>query len=796
MISITSAMINFYLDPTTPFTFTELIDIINQTELEIEEINNLDQLDNKVVFAKIIEVNKLPNSEKIQQCLVDDGVNKNIVLTGSPYVEIGQYVAYAKNESILPNGAKIVPKKIIGQLSHGMLCGADEIGLIKIFDTKIINFKDYLPIEILENIKLGTPIKNLKHLDPERIIDIKTHPNRFEHLGVYWLAKYFASLAGKKLKNLELLDLKQIPIKIISNPNPNLAKDLIYVEMDLESNQQLPNFIEILLKFLGAKSVSPIVDISNFVMYELAQPSHCFGLSNINDISYRLADPQESLTILDGKTKKLTSDDIVVVDAENTESILGLAGVMGGIDSGVNNLSQRVILELAAWNPSLIRASAIRHGCRSEASSRFEKDLPPQLLELALQRILMLFTKYLGAKINLITTTRELFQPITESSIILEKKLLKIYFGEDFEIESVILPLTKLGFRIKSESENGYEFIVPWNRTDIIQGVDLIEEYLHFVGVDWITPTLPKALTHANISSQLIEREFDIIDNLIMLGFNQVQTNAFDQDSILEKINWDNSRQISIINPISPNFSRLKDNNLFQLMKILEDNHDYLNHEASGGIFEIARIFQVEQGEVRQDKHLSLVWNGPDCFSKVAEVWQYLAQRFLNLRLEISSDDKINDKNQTLFNANNNYSIIQEREVIGVLTELNYSKQMQLAENLTHKTVFLELDLEKLTEKKYQTIQKNSELNISRDVNIKPPKLWQDYIRNLVNEFQEQEFLAQINNIYPIDYYPESNSMTVRIIFDLQNIQEVSKIDSWLKNKIENKNYDKYIEAK
>lgn len=791
MINITTAIINSYLESSTPFTFSELIDTINQTELEIEDIKDIDQLDSNVVFAQIIEINKLAESDKIQKCIVDDGVSKKTVLTGSS-IELGQFVAYARIGSILPSGVKIALKRIIGQSSEGMLCGEDEVGLIKIASNKIINFKDYFPIEKLQTIELGTPISTLRDLDLERIIEIKTHPNRFEHLGIFWLAKYFASLTGKKMKSLELFDLSQSSIKIIPNPNPNLAKDLIYVEMDLEANYELPTFIDKLLKFVGAKRINPIVDVSNFVMYELSQPSHCFGLSNIKDISYRLAKSNESITVLDGKTKELTSDDIVVVDADNDESILGLAGVMGGIDSGVNAQTKRVILELATWNSGLIRASAIRHGCRSEASSRFEKDLPPHLLEISLQRILMLFTKYLGAKIIRATSTRELFQPLKEQSIVLEKKLLKTYFGEDFDEKRITMPLTKLGFSISSESENYFEFIIPWNRTDIVQGVDLIEEYLHFVGVDWIVPTLPKALTHANISSQSIDREFEIIDSLIIWGFNQVQTNAFDQTSILDKIDWSNSRQITIINPISPNFSQLKDTNLFQLMKILEDNHDYLNHEASGGIFEISRIFQVEQGEVQQDKHLSLAWNGPDSFIKVAEVWQYLTKKFKNLKLELFKSNNNTPNNHSLFNSDNHYLIVSDNEIIGVLAELNYVKQIQLAENLSHKTVFLEINIEKLVEQKYISIQNSSGKIISRDINIEPPQLWQDYVEKLLKDFQENKFLAQINNIYPVDYYPDSHNMTIRVVFDLQNNQEISKIDLWLKNKIENKNNDRH----
>ena len=373
-------LINEYLK--IKLTTQEIVDSLEKTEIEVEEIIAAKSLHKNIVTAKILKVDNHPNADKLKLVVIGLKDDKTVrVVCGAPNVEPNQIVAYAKPGSVLPDGSKIGKAVIRGVSSAGMLCSPRELG----------KSDDHEGIAVLDpDLPHGISLCDIE--DTQDIIDIKTPANRFDMLSFVGVAR---EISANSRNNL-LLEPKSINITFDKKEqtkidDKQICKRFISARIKINNKVKSPQWLVDNLLAAGMRPINPVVDITNFVMLETGQPSHAYDAKKLrSNLQVRFARKNEKLTTLDGSLLDLDKSDLLIVD--NNKPI-GLAGVIGGKDIETSEESDEIILEVANFDKTTVRRSALRHGIRTEASSRFEKGLPLPLQEYAIKRLVYLYKK-------------------------------------------------------------------------------------------------------------------------------------------------------------------------------------------------------------------------------------------------------------------------------------------------------------------------------------------------------------------------------------------------------------------
>lgn len=366
-------LINSYLE--NPLKTETMVEVMERTEVEVEEILYASKLDSKIIVARILKVAKHPNADKLQLVEVETGVGVVGVVCGAPNVRVGLTVALAQIGAILPDGLQIEEAKIRGESSHGMLCSEHELGWGDDHGGIVELDPSFSPGQSLCDIsKLGD------------VLDIKTPSNRWDYLSYIGLAREIvAFLPGNRLIEPESRKIVCQNREVVKVKNRDKCKLFISAKMRIKANTKSPRWLVDNLQSAGMRSINPVVDITNFVMLETGQPSHAYDAGKVQgSLGVRLASHDESLTALDGKKIILTEEDLVIVDNSGP---IGLAGVMGGQKTEIETNTIEVIVEIANFDKTTVRRSALRHGMRTEASGRFERGLPLPLPQIAMERI-------------------------------------------------------------------------------------------------------------------------------------------------------------------------------------------------------------------------------------------------------------------------------------------------------------------------------------------------------------------------------------------------------------------------
>src|SRR6266700_2219709 len=362
----------------------DIADLLTRAGVETENIETRGAKIEQVIVSQIVASSRHPNADRLTVCEVDDasGTKRQIVCGATNY-KVGDKVPLALPGTKLPNGLEIRKSKLRGVESEGMLCSPIELGVGEDASGLLILSPD---------AKIGTPIGDLFPADT--ILDVEITPNRGDLLSHFGLAREIAALTGKKLKS--------------TAPEPNIETEKSGVTIAATSecpffslrkidNVKLgptPQWLRAKIESVGVRSISNIVDISNFVMLELGQPTHAFDGDKLNGmINVRLARGGEEFRALDGKTYSLTSDNCVVADEEWAG---GIGGVMGGEETGVTNLTKNILLEAAYFSPASIRRTARNLNLPSDASYRFERGVDPDMVLRASQRATELIREIAG----------------------------------------------------------------------------------------------------------------------------------------------------------------------------------------------------------------------------------------------------------------------------------------------------------------------------------------------------------------------------------------------------------------
>ena len=416
-----------------------------------------------------------PDSDHLHVCTVDVGNEILNIVCGAPNVQEGQKVIVALDGAELPGGIKIKKGKIRGQESNGMICSLSEIGI----DSKFQSEEDKNGIHVLgEDAKVGDdPIKYMG-LDDE-VIDFELTANRGDLLSILGMAYEIGALYDKKVSDIELEHNEEkedindsFNIKInTDNCTLFLAKKAINVEI-----KESPNWIKNRLIASGIRPINNVVDISNYVMLETGQPLHFYDADKLKDIiEVRMAFDKEKLTTLDGISRELSENDIVISDGSKS---IGLAGVMGGLDTEIEENTKNVIIEAAIFDGVKVRKTS-KKIVRSEASNRFEKGLDPNRTYMAIERACVFLEKYANAKILKGTVTYDKLEK-EDKVINITLENINNLLGVTISLDEVITIFKKLGFNSNAK-ENLITVFVPRRRQDINIKEDLIEEVRSYI---------------------------------------------------------------------------------------------------------------------------------------------------------------------------------------------------------------------------------------------------------------------------------------------------------------------------
>jgi len=446
------------------------LNIWNTFTIRTAEVENIEVVGNtfeKVVVAEIKECEEHPDSDHLHILKVDCGEKELIqVVCGAPNVRVGLKTAYVKVGGRIDD-LEIKARPLRGVLSNGMCCSGRELGISENHDGILELPNDWINGK---NIKECLPIDDI-------IVEIdnKSLTNRPDLWGHYGIAREIGAITNHELIPLELEEIpkKQEDLNIVID-NPELCYRYCGLKIDNIKNNETPLEMQIFLHYVGMRSISLLVDLTNYLMLELGQPMHAFDSRIVKNIQVGLAKEGDTYQTLDGAERTLTSEMLMI---KNGEKYFGIAGVMGGLDSEILSDTTGVFLESATFHAGSIRKTAAKLGLRTEASARYEKSLDPNMTDIAIKRLVYLLKKE-NKDLKIISNLTDIYpKPLREETILLDKKSLATYMGKELKEQQVKDILESLSFKVVVEEEQ-YKVTIPTFRStkDIKIKQDLIEE--------------------------------------------------------------------------------------------------------------------------------------------------------------------------------------------------------------------------------------------------------------------------------------------------------------------------------
>ena len=579
----------------------KLGDILTMTGSKVETVEQRGNDIKNVVVGKILEIEKHPDADKLVVTKVDVKTEILQIVTGANNIKVNDIVPIAKDGAELPGGVKIKTGKLRGIDSCGMMCSVGELGL---------DVNDY-PNQIEHGIMildknlekdLGKDIVEVLNLK-EDIIDFEITPNRPDCLSIEGLGRETAVSLGKEFKNprknideLKIEDKKEIEGLTVDITAPDLCYRYIARVVKNVKVGPSPEWMVRRLKACGVRSINNIVDITNYVMLELGQPMHAFDINSIEGkhITVRRAKENEKIITLDKQERILGEDNLVIADDKKAVAI---AGVMGGLNSEIENDTKTLVFESAVFNGGSVRKTAKKVGLRTESSSRFEKGLSQENALRAINRAVEL-VELLGAgepineKIDVYPTKQKI------NKIKLDVDKINSLLGINISKEEMIEILNKLEIKVENDVA-----IAPYFRMDLEFVADLAEEIVRFYGYDKLETTLIKADTTLGVRNKEQKIEKKIKEILVDSGFSEIYTYGFVSSGDLEKSKIKEEvikNAITIMNPLSDEYKLMRPTTIPSMMQILALNNNKKNQNVK--LFDLSRSYRNVNNEVENDE--------------------------------------------------------------------------------------------------------------------------------------------------------------------------------------------------
>ena len=499
---------------------------------EVAEIHRAGEHWDRVVVGEVVRIDPHPNADRLNLPTVTTGADEIQVVCGAWNFAAGDKIAFAHEGARLwdaysdePRLKELKPTKIRGVVSRGMLCSNRELGLSD----------DHEGILILEpDAPVGRPLTDVLG---DEVIEFELKANRPDALSVLGIAREAAALFGTEVRSpipdARAGDGEPWPSVHLEIDDPALcARYSAAFVRDIQVGES-PSWLRKRLELAGMRPINTIVDVTNYVMLETGQPLHAFDWDTIRGgmIGVRTARPGERLVTLDGQDRELTGETLCIVDGEGP---VALAGVMGGLATEVTDATSTVLLESATFNPVSVRRTAHRLALRSEASRRFEKDLPPELTEPALRRCVQLI-ETIGAGRGEFLSADAYPAPSRPEPVSLDFDRIERLMGLAYERAEVRRALEALAFTV-TESNDVLHVQPPFWRRDVTTPADVVEEVARLLGYDRIPNTLPTGGVTDTVPGELDPRDDELRDVMVGLGFTECVTYALTSEARLARL--------------------------------------------------------------------------------------------------------------------------------------------------------------------------------------------------------------------------------------------------------------------
>jgi phenylalanyl-tRNA synthetase beta chain len=602
--------LNNYID-LSGYSLNEIADILTATGLEVEGLEKYEQVKGNLeglLIGEVKECVKHPDADKLSITKVDVGQPELLnIVCGAPNVAQGQKVVVAPmGSTIYPVGQeplRLKKAKIRGQLSQGMIVAEDEVGLgtshegIIVLDTDLSN---------------GTPAANYFKLENDHTIEIGLTPNRADaasHLGV---ARDLKAVLNKNIQTYEVkgfqVDNNSLPIPV-EVENKEACPRYSAVTISGVKVAPSPEWLQHKLKAIGLAPINNIVDITNYILHDLGQPLHAFDADKISGqkVIVKTLPKGSKFETLDEKERQLQAEDLMICDARGGMCI---AGVFGGIDSGVTENTQNIFLESAYFSPAYIRRTSQHHGLKTDASFRFERGTNPEITVYALKKAGLLVKEIAGGSIS--SEIVDVYPvPVKPFSINIKYQHIHRLIGKQIEKDEIKRILKALDIDIKDETEQQFTAMVPPFRVDVTREADVIEEILRIYGYNNVE--LPEHL-NASFLSEFPAKDPDYLQYqvsqlLIGNGFNEIITNSLTNPKYSQQLqNFDEKLDVQILNKLSEELGVMRQSLLFTGAEVAAYN---LKHRQKNlKLFEFGKVYWQENKTYKEKYKLGIYLSG------------------------------------------------------------------------------------------------------------------------------------------------------------------------------------------
>lgn len=565
---------------------------LTMSGLEVEGIEYIKPQFKNIITAKILKIDQHPNADKLHLVTVDTGSEEKTVVCGAQNIEEGQIIPYASVGSKVFSRKTgemftLTPAEIRGVQSQGMLCSADELGLAE------RNYQSEDGILILsrfvKNPELGKALEDVLGLEEDIVLDVAPTANRGDQMSVIGIARELCAIFDKELKFSPIvstndLNTNEFKVEIIDN---DVCKYYSLGVLKDVKIKQSPAWMQKRLIASGIRSISNVVDITNYVLLEYGIPLHAFDLDKLNGyLCVRRAKEGEKIITLDGVERNLTNDSVLI--ATQKEGVC-LAGVFGGQNSEIDDNTTAIALEAAYFVPSSNRKSSRSVGYRSDACARFERGVDIEAVKPALMRAMQLLTELADAKVSGIVEDGN--NKLEKTEITLRFSQVQRILGCKIENEKCLSIIEKLGFTVLGKNESAAKIEVPsFRANDVTREIDLIEEIARINGFDKIAPTLPSKNESPIISTE--EKTLKKINSVLLAsGLNEIVTSSLIGEPLLKQfsLNYDNEKAVKVENAQSEEYTMLRQTLIANVLNCLKYNYD--NGQKNFWAYEIGKAY-------------------------------------------------------------------------------------------------------------------------------------------------------------------------------------------------------------
>lgn len=730
----------------------EIADKLTMSAFEVEEIEaSKTILPDNVVLGKIEKLEKHPDADKLQITQTNVGTETFQIVCGAKNIKEGNLVPVALVGSKVTNrhdGSELEIKKskIRGVESMGMLCSADELGFT---EEEVTAIKEkwgdgiYIMDELGQGLELGTPISKVLKQEVDYVLEVGARSNRGDALSVMGQARELSAILDKDLKlpkiDLELRSNLYDYDKSIKTVKPKISATddcSVFFTVAIEGVEikESPQWLKDRINAMGTKSINNVVDISNYVLLELGQPMHFYDREKLSgtELDVRRAKAGEKLVTLEEKESELEDINLVIADSSGPVS---LAGVMGGLDSSINDETKNLVIEVAVFTPATVRKSSRRAGIESESKRRYERGVDRANSKFALVRAIELLAEHAcpeGAKIKVGEINIAGSDKTEEKKVKLRLNQVKRLLGIDIDSETITKLLAKLDIKKLAEDKDSVEFSIPsFRQTDVSREADLVEEIGRLYGFDNIPMQTPNSSVCSDAFKEVQEiRKIKnkLRENFIAAGFSEVQLSSLIGDSLME-LN-DNCRDfidahfhpkaleaktlIEADNPLSREHRALRQSICPGLIQAASRNYAY-DKTVDIKLFELGKTYYSKTEEVSPETAREINKLGAILVKLEADWTQAkpktLAENFFyfksiveNLypRAKFKAIDKEKTSALTLAHPGISAVVEQDRKIIGIIVKAH--PQVSKAWDLPDETYFLELEFPQLAAIKFKPI--------------------------------------------------------------------------------------------